>query len=104
MNVRFEGPRPAIPERTSLLAQIRRFGVGHGVGNSARRELEQLFSSTHGRVGRTPSPPIFRALKSDGLRLLQTRCKPSALGRKLTRRYTHECPLSANSGRQTGSS
>ena len=31
-------PRSAIPDRTSLLAQIRLFGVGHGVGNEAARE------------------------------------------------------------------
>jgi hypothetical protein len=31
-------PRSAIPDRTSLLAQIRLFGVGHGVGKGAGRE------------------------------------------------------------------
>ena len=40
-----------------MLAQIRLFGVGHGVGKTGGLEYWPQFSTVHGHVRRTPSPP-----------------------------------------------
>ena len=57
IEVHVRGRKSIVLDRPSMLAQIRLFGVGHGVGKRASPEKRLAVSRVHDHVGRTPSPP-----------------------------------------------